>query len=111
MNERPAVYLRYAKILMLQLVAAFAFDPLRKLLARLVLAKHNFGKIDYTMRGFSLLLHSLDLKFFACFSLDIDKSLQLCVNVQIPRNLRGLGGAAVYIDTNRGFSIKRIRGK
>lgn len=38
------------------------------------------------------------------------RSLQLCVNVQIPKNLRGLGGAAVFIDTNRGFSLDRIKG-
>lgn len=37
-------------------------------------------------------------------------SLQLCVNVQIPKNLRGLGAGAVYVDTNRGFSIERIKG-
>lgn len=38
------------------------------------------------------------------------KSLQLCANVQIPKKLRGQGGGAVYIDTNRGFSINRVRG-
>lgn len=36
-------------------------------------------------------------------------SLQQCVNVQIPKSLQGLGGAAVFIDTNRGFSIDRIK--
>ncbi|XP_055318102.1 DNA repair protein RAD51 homolog 3-like [Sitodiplosis mosellana] len=35
--------------------------------------------------------------------------LQLCVNVQIPKCLQGLEAAAVYIDTNRGFSINRIK--
>ncbi|XP_031636026.1 DNA repair protein RAD51 homolog 3 [Contarinia nasturtii] len=35
--------------------------------------------------------------------------LQLCVNVQIPKDLFGQGGAAVYIDTNRGFSLDRLR--
>lgn len=39
------------------------------------------------------------------------KSLQLCVNVQIPKSLRGLGGAAVFIDTNRGLSVDRMKGQ
>ena len=35
-------------------------------------------------------------------------SLQLCVNVQIPTSSGGLGGAALYIDTERCFRIKRL---
>lgn len=38
-------------------------------------------------------------------------SLQLCVNVQIPKNIFGLEGDAVFIDTNYGFTINRLKGK
>lgn len=38
-------------------------------------------------------------------------SLQLCVNVQIPESLFGLEGAAVFIDTNRGFTVNRLKGR
>lgn len=37
-------------------------------------------------------------------------SFQLCVNIQIPKSLRGLGAAAIYIDMHRGFPIDRIKG-
>lgn len=37
-------------------------------------------------------------------------SLQLCVNVQIPTSLDGLAGSAVFIDTNHGFSMERLKG-
>ena len=37
--------------------------------------------------------------------------LQLCVNVQIPKCLHGLEGAAIFIDTNRDFSPARLRGE
>lgn len=39
------------------------------------------------------------------------RSLQLCVNVQMPKNIFGLGGAAVFIDTNCGFTTGRLKGK
>ncbi|ETN63737.1 RAD51C protein [Anopheles darlingi] len=35
--------------------------------------------------------------------------LQLCVTVQIPRALGGIEGRVAYLDTNYGFSTKRIR--
>lgn len=39
------------------------------------------------------------------------RSLQLCVNVQIPKSLDGLAGSAVFIDTNNGFSPQRLKGE
>ncbi|XP_053671536.1 DNA repair protein RAD51 homolog 3 [Anopheles nili] len=35
--------------------------------------------------------------------------LQLLINVQIPRQLGGVEGCAVYLDTNYGFSPQRVR--
>ena len=34
--------------------------------------------------------------------------MQLCVNVQIPETLNGLGGKAIYIDTEGSFTSNRI---
>ncbi len=34
--------------------------------------------------------------------------MQLCVNTQIPEALGGLGGQAVYIDTEGSFMSKRV---
>lgn len=63
--------------------------------------KHKFGKFEI---GISCHYENNMNQLF------IFQSLQLCVNVQIPKNLRGLGGGAIFIDTNRGFSLDRIKG-
>nr|KAJ3421493.1 DNA repair protein rad51c [Polyrhizophydium stewartii] len=36
-------------------------------------------------------------------------SMQLCANVQIPTELQGLGGAALFIDTEGSFSAERFQ--
>lgn len=38
-------------------------------------------------------------------------SLQACVSVQLPQVVGGLGGEAVYVDTEGAFTAKRLRGK
>ncbi|XP_055848074.1 DNA repair protein RAD51 homolog 3 [Episyrphus balteatus] len=35
--------------------------------------------------------------------------LQLCVNVQFPQEVGGIGGEALFIDTNQGFSPRRLQ--
>ena len=37
-------------------------------------------------------------------------SLQLCIDAQIPVALGGLGGEAIYIDTEASFSVRRLQG-
>uniref|UniRef100_A0A8D8HE25 DNA repair protein RAD51 homolog 3 n=1 Tax=Culex pipiens TaxID=7175 RepID=A0A8D8HE25_CULPI len=37
--------------------------------------------------------------------------LQLCVNANLPKELGGLGGKSLYLDTNFGFSPDRLRGE
>lgn len=48
-----------------------------------------------------ILILKLKKKFF---------SLQLCVSVQIPVELGGIGGQAVYIDTSSNFKTSRLLG-
>lgn len=38
-------------------------------------------------------------------------SLQLCIAVQVPECLGGLEAQAVFIDTDFGFTVSRLRGK
>lgn len=67
---------------------------------RLVVAKHSYGTVlanDF---------HARQKYRLTCFHF----SLQLCVNVQIPRPLRGQEAMALFIDTDHGFSVDRLKG-
>ena len=38
-------------------------------------------------------------------------SYQLCVNIQFPQEVGGVGGKALYLDTNQNFNPHRFKGK
>lgn len=66
------------------------------------LERHKFGKRDTKSR--IVLIHRTKSILFSSFRFC---SMQLAINVQLPRHLGGAGGECIYIDTEGSFLTSR----